>query len=52
MVGHIGLAWLITIPATALVAEGPPRATFVVVERQADDHWLVLSQTHQLDPVE
>jgi hypothetical protein len=41
-----------TIPATATLPEGMPRVTYVVVERQAAGDWLVLSQTHHLDPVE
>jgi hypothetical protein len=41
-----------TIPATAALPDGPPRVTFVVVELQAAEEWLVLSQTPYLDPTE
>jgi hypothetical protein len=41
-----------TTPSGALVSEGETRATYVVVERQPDGDWLVLSQADQLDPVE
>jgi hypothetical protein len=40
------------IPATVALPEGAPRATYVVVESQAAGDWLVLSQTHRLDPTE
>jgi hypothetical protein len=41
-----------TIPAAAVLADGAPRATFIVVERQAAGEWLVLLQTAHLDPAE
>lgn len=41
-----------TIPPTATWPDGEARVSYVVVERQAAGNWLVLSQTHDLDPVE
>lgn len=41
-----------TVTPNAPVPEGQPRVTYVVVERQPDGDWLVLSQTDELDPVE
>jgi hypothetical protein len=41
-----------TIPATAVLADGARRTTFIVVERQAAGKWLVLSHTAHLDPAE
>jgi hypothetical protein len=41
-----------TIPASTALPDGALRITYVVVERQVAGDWLVLSQSHELDPVE